>query len=154
MGLIRSFQRKDPSWDVDGCLQLSIKLMVQLRDLRPDWLQKDAQTFGIDYQETFASLVKMNSIRVLISLAVNFGWPLNQFDVKNVFLSLEEVYMTPTPGFQFSNTKGKLCKSKKALYGLKQLPRAWFERFQASMFGLYVDEIVVNGNDDGEITRL
>jgi hypothetical protein len=43
------------------------------------------QPFGIDYQEIFTLVEKMNTIRVLLSLAANFSWPLNQFDVKNVF---------------------------------------------------------------------
>ncbi|KAM1324479.1 hypothetical protein PS2_045241 [Malus domestica] len=50
------------------------------------------QTFGVDYQETFAPVAKMNTIQVLLSLAANFDWPLKQFDVKNAFLhgDLEE----------------------------------------------------------------
>ncbi|KAB2607811.1 hypothetical protein D8674_010979 [Pyrus ussuriensis x Pyrus communis] len=53
------------------------------------------QTFGVDYQETFAPVAKMNIIRVLLSLAANFDWPLKQFDVKNAFLhgDLEEEYV-------------------------------------------------------------
>ena len=45
------------------------------------------QTYGIDYQETFAPVAKINSIRVLLSLAVNSNWPLHQLDVKNAFLN-------------------------------------------------------------------
>ena len=54
------------------------------------------QTYGIDYEETFAQLAKMNTVRIIISLAAHFGWAMHQFDVKNAFLhgSLEEnVYM-------------------------------------------------------------
>ena len=52
------------------------------------------RTYGIDYQETFALFAKINSIRVLLSLAINFNWPLYQLDVKNVFLNgdLEEEF--------------------------------------------------------------
>ena len=60
------------------------------------------QTYGIDYQETFAPVAKMNTIRVLLSLAINLDWSLKQFDVKNVFLHsdlIEEVHMGPPPGF-------------------------------------------------------
>jgi hypothetical protein len=60
------------------------------------------QSFGIDNQETFAPVAKMNTIRVLLSLAANFGWPLKQFNVKNAFLHgdlEEEVYMQLPPGF-------------------------------------------------------
>ena len=44
------------------------------------------QTYGIDYDETFAHIAKMNTIRVLLSVAANLNWPLRQFDVKNAFL--------------------------------------------------------------------
>jgi hypothetical protein len=56
------------------------------------------QTYGIDYGETFAPVAKINTIRVLLSLAANLDWPLHQFDVKNTFLHSdleEEVYMDP-----------------------------------------------------------
>jgi hypothetical protein len=94
------------------------------------------QTYGIDYEETFAPVAKMNSIRALLSIAANLNWPLHQFDVKNAFLHgdlEEEVYMEIPPGLEDSSSTGKVCKLKKALYGLKQSPRAWFERFSRAM---------------------
>jgi hypothetical protein len=90
------------------------------------------QTYGIDYEETFAPVAKMNSIRVLLSIAANLDWPLHQFDVKNAFLHRDlelEVYMEIPPRLEDSSSVGKVCKLNKALYGLKQSPRAWFERF-------------------------
>lgn len=45
------------------------------------------QSYGIDYQEMFPQLAKLNTIRVLLSLAANLDWPLFQFDVKNAFLN-------------------------------------------------------------------
>ncbi|KAL6347365.1 hypothetical protein AAG906_017104 [Vitis piasezkii] len=54
------------------------------------------QTYGIDYQEIFARVEKMNTIRIILSLATNLDWSLKQFDVKNAFLHgtlKEEVYM-------------------------------------------------------------
>ena len=60
------------------------------------------QTYGVDYQETFAPVAKMNTVRILLSLAVNFDWELQQYDVKNVFLHgelAEEIYMSIQPGF-------------------------------------------------------
>ncbi|RVW62615.1 Retrovirus-related Pol polyprotein from transposon RE1 [Vitis vinifera] len=95
------------------------------------------QTYGIDYTETFAPVAKINTVRVLLSLATNLDWPLQQFDVKNAFLHgklFEEVYMDLPPGCMVSEKQcQKVCKLKKSLYGLKQSPRAWFGRFTKSM---------------------
>ena len=63
------------------------------------------QTHGIDYQETFYPVAKLNTIRVLLLLVVNLNWPLHQFDVKNAFLHRdleEEVYMDIPSGFETS----------------------------------------------------
>ena len=90
------------------------------------------QTYGIDYQETFAPVTRINIIRILISLVVNLDWPLYQYDIKNAFLHgdlNEEIYMNIPPGYEGKMNEGKVRKLKKALYGLKQSPRAWFGRF-------------------------
>ena len=141
------------------------------------------QTYGIDYGETFAPVAKINTIRVLLSLAANLNWPLHQFDVKNAFLHgdlEEEVYMDSPPGCKMGpNTSNMVCKLRKSLYGLKQSPRAWFGKFSKSMkdFGykqsnsdhtlflkhkkgkvtaliVYVDDMVVTGNDPVEKAAL
>jgi hypothetical protein len=68
-----------------------------------------SQTYGIDYDETFAPVAKINTVRMLVSCATNFGWPLHQLDVKNSFLHgdlQEEVYMEIPPGFGMSETTG------------------------------------------------
>ena len=91
-----------------------------------------SQTHGIDYQETFALVAKINSIRVLLSFAVHANRPLSQLDMKNAFLNgdlEEEVFMSLPPSFEEKFGVGKACKLKKFLYGLKQSSRAWFERF-------------------------
>ena len=81
------------------------------------------QTYGIDYQETFSPVAKINSIWILLSFAEHFNWPLRQLDVKNAFLSddlEEEVFMDIPPGFEEKLGKEKVCKLKKSLYGLIQ----------------------------------
>lgn len=80
------------------------------------------QTYGVDYQENFAPVAKMDTARILFSLATNFNWNLSQFDAKNTFLHgtlNEEIYMKIPPGFKGSGNDNKVCRIKKALYGLK-----------------------------------
>ena len=81
------------------------------------------QTYSVDYKETFALVAKMNSVRILLSLAANLNWPLHQFDVKNAFLHgdlEEEVYVDVPSGFEDFKTEGKVCRLKKSIYSLKQ----------------------------------
>ena len=96
-------------------------------------------TYGIDYEETFAPVAKMNTVRIILSLTTHFGWKMHKFHVKNAFLhgSLEEeVYMEISPGYGVINEGNRVCKLKKTLYGLKQSPRAWFGRFTQLMVSL------------------
>jgi len=97
------------------------------------------QTQGLDYEETFDLVSKLNSIRILLSLAVNLDRRLHQLDIKNVFLNgelEEEIYMRIPPGFEIESTRGKVWKLKKSLYGLKQSPRVWFKRFSDTIIQL------------------
>ena len=91
------------------------------------------QVYGIDYGKNFAPVAKMNTIRILIALALQFDWPLQQYDVKNVFLHgelEEEIYMKILPGYSnIQITNNSVCKLRKSLYGLKQSSRAWFGKF-------------------------
>src|ERR1700722_9218271 len=93
-----------------------------------------SQTKGIDYAETFAPVVKLNTIRMLITLATKYHWKLHQLDVKSAFLNgelKEEVYLTQPEGFVVKGQEHLVCKLKKALYGLKQTPRSWYEKIDS-----------------------
>lgn len=98
-----------------------------------------SQLEDIDFDETFSSVVKAITIRVILSIVVTLHWPIKQLDAKNAFLHghlQEEVLMSQPPGFINSKYPDHVCLLKRALYGLKQAPRAWFERF--SLFLLYL----------------
>ncbi|MCO5550860.1 hypothetical protein L7F22_004354 [Adiantum nelumboides] len=93
-----------------------------------------AQTYGIDYEETFSPVAKMAIVCTVIAVATSKGWLLHQMDVKNAFLHgylQEEVYMEQPQGYEDVKHLGYVCKLKKALYGLKQAPRAWHARIVA-----------------------
>ncbi len=82
-----------------------------------------AQTYGIDYEETYSPIAKMITIKIIITMAITKGWSLHQLDVKNVFLHgylQEEVYMEQPPGYVDQTHPNLVCRLKKALYGLKQ----------------------------------
>ena len=87
-------------------------------------LQKGfTQEYGIDYEETFAPVARISSVRALLAVATASKWDLFQMDVKNAFLNgnlSDEVYMQPPPGLSVESNK--VCYLRRALYGLKQAP--------------------------------
>jgi hypothetical protein len=77
------------------------------------------QVHGIDYDETFALVAKMESIRLVVAITAARGWEVHQMDVKNAFLHEDlskEIYMEQLPGF--IQDSSLVCKLKKSLYGL------------------------------------
>lgn len=88
------------------------------------------QRYGIDYQETFSPVVRMDSIRLMIAIAASKRMKITQFDVKSAFLNGnidEDIYMQAPEGL--SDTNGLVCKLNRSLYGLKQSPRLWNKKF-------------------------
>ncbi|XP_057470914.1 retrovirus-related Pol polyprotein from transposon RE2 isoform X1 [Actinidia eriantha] len=140
-----------------------------------------SQEYGIDYEETFAPVAKMTTVRTLISVAAVHQWSLYQLDVKNAFLNgylSEEVYIRPPPGLS-PPPPGLVYRLRCALYSLKQFPRAWYARFQAIVLQigfqpsvhdlalfvrhtshglvfllLYVDNMIITGSDSVAISNV
>ena len=89
---------------------------------------------GIDFEETFAPVARLESIRMLLAYASNKGFVLFQMDVKSAFLNgviEEEVYVEQPSGFVDPSLPNHVLKLTKALYGLKQAPRAWYGRLSS-----------------------
>ena len=140
--------------------------------------QKD----GVDFLETFAPVVRWETIRILIAIAVHLQWPIHQLDVLTAFLNgllKEDVYMYQPPGFVVAGAEHLVCKLHKALYGLKQSPRAWYARLHAALLAwkliqsasdpnlyfahigsdtiallVYVDDILLTGSNPTLIDQL
>ncbi|KAH9671727.1 hypothetical protein KPL70_017462 [Citrus sinensis] len=140
------------------------------------------QKEGIDYEETFFPVAMLKSIRILLSIAAMLDYEIWQMDVKTAFLNghLEEnIYMQQPDGFIQKGQEHMVCKLQKSIYGLKQASRSWNIRFDQAIksFGfiqnidepcvykkiqeksvafliLYVDDILLIGNDIGVLTTI
>jgi hypothetical protein len=89
-----------------------------------------AQVTGLDFEETFAPIARLESIHILLAYVAHHSFKLFQMDVKSAFLNRpikEEVYVEQPPGFEDDRYPDHVYKLSKALYGLKQAPRAWYE---------------------------
>jgi hypothetical protein len=86
-----------------------------------------SQVKGLDFDETFAPVARLESIHILLSYATHHDLKLYQMDVKSAFLNgsiKEEVYMKQPPEFESEEYPNHVYKLHKTLYGLKQAPRA------------------------------
>ncbi|KAL0453679.1 UNVERIFIED_CONTAM: Retrovirus-related Pol polyprotein from transposon RE1 [Sesamum latifolium] len=142
-----------------------------------------SQNYGLDYEETFSPVAKMTTVRsTFLLLHLNVGSYIWQLDVKNAFLYGEldsEVFMEQPKGYMSKEYPHHVCRLKKAIYGLKQAPRAWYGKVaqyfifcgfkvsnaDSSLFIkiesdmhllvlLYVDDMIITGNDEAEISTL
>ncbi|GKB32425.1 retrovirus-related pol polyprotein from transposon TNT 1-94 [Tanacetum coccineum] len=111
-------------------------------------VQGHKQEEGIDYEEVFAPVARIEAIRLILAYASFMGFLVYQMDVKSAFLYgtiEEEVYVTQPPGFKDPDHPYKVYKMVKALYGLHQAPRAWYETLANYLLG--------NGFKRGEIDQ-
>ncbi|KAD6796174.1 hypothetical protein E3N88_07070 [Mikania micrantha] len=93
-------------------------------------VQGFSQEEGIDYDETFAPVARLEAIRLFLAYAALHTLKVFQMDVKSAFLYgkiKEEVYVCQPPGFEDNKHPDWVYKLDKALYGLKQAPRAWYD---------------------------
>ena len=137
------------------------------------------QEHGIDFDEVFAPVARLETIRLLIGLAAANKWEIHHLDVKTAFLHgelNEEVYVSQPEGFEKKGEEHKVFKLSKALYGLRQAPRAWNTKLdqilkrlgfkkcskESSVYrkddkgkllivAIYVDDLFVTGNSKAEI---
>jgi len=137
------------------------------------------QKEGIDFEEVFAPVARLDTIKLILAMAANRGWQVHHLDVKSTFLNgqlEEEVYVTQLDGFVKEGKEQKVYKLSKALYGLRQAPRAWNVMLDRSLkklefskcanepavytrgvgksrvvLGVYVDDLIVTREDSAEI---
>ena len=94
------------------------------------------QKKGINFDEIFAPVVKMTSIRTILSIAARMNLEIKHLDVKMAFLHGkldEDIYMQQPKGFVEKGKENLVCRLKKSLYGLKQAPRQCFKKFESFM---------------------
>ncbi|KAI0523110.1 hypothetical protein KFK09_005500 [Dendrobium nobile] len=141
-----------------------------------------SQEFGVNYTETFSPVAKMVTIRILLTIALHNQWPVIQLDVANAFLHgdlSDEIYMKQPAGFVDPQHPQHVCKLHKSIYELKQSPRQWFQKFTTFLQShgfqfskadpslllynqnnihifilIYVDDILIAGNDNTKITLI
>nr|GFB01593.1 retrotransposon protein, putative, unclassified [Tanacetum cinerariifolium] len=85
---------------------------------------------GIDFEESFAPVARLEAVRIFIAYAAHKSFPIYQMDVKTAFLNgplKEEVYVAQPDGFVDPDHTEKVYRLRKDLYGLKQAPMVWYD---------------------------
>lgn len=140
-----------------------------------------SQRQGLDYEETFSPVVRFESVRTVVSLAISEKMKLHQMDVKTAFLNgelTEDVFMKQPEGFIKPGKENLVCRLKRSIYGLKQSPRCWntalddhlksmnFEQTRSDpclyvstqgelvIIAVYVDDILIAGKTDERIAEV
>jgi hypothetical protein len=136
------------------------------------------QQEGIDFDDAFAPVARMESVRLLLALSAQEGWHVHHMNVKSAFLNddSKEVYVHQPSGFAIPGKEGKVLRLHKALYDLRQSPRAWNAKLDSTLkrmgfmpspheaaiyrrgngenallVGVYVDDLVITSAKDAEV---
>ncbi|POM64988.1 putative transposable element [Phytophthora palmivora] len=103
------------------------------------------QEYGIDYNEIFSPVIRMEVLRLLLTIAALLDLEIHQMDVKTAFLNgflEEEIYMAQPEGFTTPGQEDLVCKLIKSLYGLKQAPRVWYQTLSAFLEKLGFSKLI------------
>lgn len=110
---------------------------------------------GIDYEEAFVPVTRLETVRMLLALAAKNSWQVHHLDIKTAFLNgeiAEDVYVVQPEGFEKKGKEHLVYKLFKALYGLRQAPRAWYAKLNQSLGSLgfercpYENSVYTKGN--------
>lgn len=94
------------------------------------------QKRGVDYDEVYAPVTRLETVRLLLALSAKKNWEVHHLDVKTAFLNgeiKEDVYVSQPEGFEKTGKEHLVYKLKKALYGLRQAPRAWYAKLNSCL---------------------
>ncbi|KAI4340826.1 hypothetical protein MLD38_025627 [Melastoma candidum] len=130
-GRLFRYQRIILLLEPSGSSEISLMNQAVVRNKARLVAKGYSQSEGIDYDETYAPVPRLESFRLLLAYACYNNFKLFQMDVKSAFLNgdiKEEVYINQPPGFDDPKKHNHVYKLDKALYGLKQAPKAWYER--------------------------
>ncbi|GKD71386.1 retrovirus-related pol polyprotein from transposon TNT 1-94, partial [Tanacetum coccineum] len=106
------------------------KNVIKLKWLWKNKKDEDHQEEGINFEESFAPVARLEAVRIFVAYAAHKSFPIYQMDVKMVFLNgplKEEVYVAQPDGFVDPDQPKKVYRLKKPLYGLKQASRVWYD---------------------------
>ncbi|CAM6115753.1 unnamed protein product [Calypogeia fissa] len=107
------------------------------------------QIEGVDYDETFAPVIKWSTVRLVIALAAAYGWPICHMDVVTAFLNgllQEEIYMYQPAPFIEAGQEHLVCRLLRSIYGLKQSPRTWYAEIDNFLCSIGYTRSELNAN--------